>query len=378
MALTKLPYDPVLDLAPWTGQRKATYKFLRYDSSGQFLGELTPLRDQPAVLSHDTTRLIKRSLRMRLGAADSSKVNPAKERVKISMEFPSGASYPLGRYLYTDASQQFFTSGTINDVVLSDDMFTIDQKLTQGFVPSGSITDSLVRLLSRFSGITLELEASAYSSLAAMAWAAGTTSAGQVIDALALAGDYFSPWFDNLNRMRFIRSFNPANVIVDFDWDKSNQVFRNNIVFHNDLLNAPNRFMVVSNVTNQNGGDSQQPVLAVATVPASAPHSFENRGFYITDVVTAQVGSQSQVSAMANNLVQRQTVIDQVTVTTAPDPRHDSYNVIRWQGSNWLEVSWSMNCIEGTPMQHTLRKAYGDPTVADANSLVTGAQATAQ
>ena len=44
--------------------------------------------------------------------------------------------------------------------------------------------------------------------------------------------------------------------------------------------------------------------------------------------------------------------------STIPDPRHDGYDVIRWQGFNWLELGWSLPMIEGSSMSHTLRKSY--------------------
>ena len=51
-------------------------------------------------------------------------------------------------------------------------------------------------------------------------------------------------------------------------------------------------------------------------------------------------------------------MFETVSVTTALDPRHDSYDVIRWQGENWLETAWSMDLAEGGNMTHQLRKSY--------------------
>jgi hypothetical protein len=51
-------------------------------------------------------------------------------------------------------------------------------------------------------------------------------------------------------------------------------------------------------------------------------------------------------------------VFERVELSTPPDPRHDSHNVIRWQGENWLELAWSMPLVEGGEMRHVLRKAY--------------------
>jgi hypothetical protein len=95
-----------------------------------------------------------------------------------------------------------------------------------------------------------------------------------------------------------------------------------------------------------------------ASVPQSAPHSLKNRGFEILEVQTLQASSTGQAGAIAKNLMLRQTLFETTSLTTAPDPRHDSYNVIRWQGELWLELAWSMALTEGGGMNHSMRKAY--------------------
>jgi len=74
-------------------------------------------------------------------------------------------------------------------------------------------------------------------------------------------------------------------------------------------------------------------------------------------VLDLQLSDNSQAQAVAQGLVNRQTIFERVSLTTAPDPRHDSYNVIRWQGSNWLELGWSMALVEGGTMNHLLRRS---------------------
>jgi hypothetical protein len=100
------------------------------------------------------------------------------------------------------------------------------------------------------------------------------------------------------------------------------------------------------------------PIVGVATVPPTAPNSFTNRGFYITQAQTLQLFSVAQAQAVAAGLANRFTVFETVNLNTLPDPRHDSYDVIFWNGSFWLELAWSMNLTPGGLMGHTLRKAY--------------------
>jgi hypothetical protein len=373
MALTNFPYDPLLDLAPWVGQRQCTYRFVRMNSvTGQFMGEVHPIRSSPTI-SHDTTRTIKRQLNLSLGAEDTRDINVIQDRIIPYMVFPNGAEYQLGVFVFTQQSNQIFTSGELSNVVLNDEMYIIDQQITKGFdasnlsltatagVPNvvigtgianrGASLSRVLNILLEDFNVRVEIESSEF--VVNQSWSAGTMR-GSIIEAAALVTDYFSPWFDNQGIFQFIRAFNPALAIPDFDWDAGNQVMRSSILQQSDVLNAPNRFVVISNAPGEPGA----AVFGIADVPVNAPNSFENRGFYIPSVVDMQVLNIPQCQAIARNLAERQTIVETTTLTTAPDPRHDSYNVIKWRGEQWLELSWQMTLSEGQPMSHTLRRSY--------------------
>jgi hypothetical protein len=347
---TLLPRDPLLDLEPWVGQRQATYRFdLTNRLTGQNLGTLTPLRS--ASLTHDTSRLIKRQLSIDLGVADTAAVNAVTDLISVFMVFPTGAEYPLGRYMFTDASNLVTTAGRLGNLVLNDEMFLVDQELEEPIASEGSSAEALIEQVLAGLPIQYSLESSTFT--VSGSWGTGTNR-GQILEALSVQGDYFSPWFDNNGVLRFIRTFDPANEIPDLDWDQGNKVIRTNIVETSDILTAPNRFIVISN-------DSEDPndeVTASADVPATAPHSIVNRGFVIAHVEDLQLADTTQATAVVNGLVNRMTVFERVGINTVPDPRHDSYNVIRWDGANWLELGWTMSMGEGRTMSHLLRKAY--------------------
>jgi hypothetical protein len=352
--LTLLPFDPLLDLPPWVGQRQATFRFNRTNGlTGQNLGEIHPLRG--AQLTHDTTRTIKRQLTLSLGAEDTATINSITDRITVTMVFPNGQEYPLGKYMFTDATRQKYTNGKLGQMAMNDEMFLVDQQSPTGVSGlSGAIPRAVPAVITDVLAglpITFTMEATALTS--SSSWGIGT-SRGQMLEALALTGDYFSPWFDNTGIMRFIKSFDPASKIPEFDYDAGNQVTRSDIVETDDLLTAPNTFVVISNASSDLGS----PVVGTASVPTTAPHSEANRGFQILSTQTLQITDFLQATQVAQNLANRQTIFERVSLTTAPDPRHDSYNVIRWQGSLWLELAWSMALIEGGNMNHLLRKAY--------------------
>lgn len=350
MTLTNFPYDPVLDLAPWVGQRQATFRFQLINGvSDQHLGDITPIRG--ASLTHDTRRTIKRQLSLNLGVADTAAINPLTDRVLPYMKFPNGTEYPLGRYMFTDASRQKFTSGRLGDMVLNDEMFLVDQQITAGISGVGRANSTVIQDVLEGLPITYALEPSPYISVEA--WGFGAYR-GQILNSLAITGDYFSGWFDNHGVLRFIRAFNAANEIPDFDFDVGNKVVRANILETDNLLTAPNVFIVVSNVPGENGSQ----IVGIAMVPPTAPNSVASRGFTIAEVQNIQLNDPTQAQAVANNLSLQNGLYEQVSLITAPDPRHDSYNIIHWQGENWLEIGWTMSLIEGGAMRHELKRAY--------------------
>jgi hypothetical protein len=349
--LTTLPQNDLLDLPPWAGQRKSTFSFTVINGlTGEQLGTITPLRT--ATLRHNTTSTIKRTLSISLGKIDTGTIDPVTARVDVEMVLQDGSVWPLGRYMFTTQTKIKFTSGMLSNAVLNDEMFIVDQPMIKGFdATNKSVTQCYEQLLA-----DLPVEFIGEPSVFRMTqgWGA-STSLGSVLNSLAVAGDYFAPWFSNDKKMHLIRTFNPVDQVPQFDWDSRNQVLREAITDTSNVLTAPNRFQVVSN-TNVDSA----PIVGLATVPPTAPHSFANRGFYITQSQTLQLFSQSQAQAVATGLANRLTVFETVTLNTLADPRHDSYDVIFWNGSFWLELAWDMNLTAGGGgiMNHTLRKAY--------------------
>ncbi len=348
---------PALDLDESIGQAQYTFRFELVDGiSGEHLGDITPIRE--ASLRHDTGQITKRTLDLSLGKTDTAAVNALTDRINLFMVIPStpcpdtlSGDWPLGRYQFVDDPRRFSTGGRLGQPQLTDEMFLVDQPILAGITGVGKLVESVIIETLTGLPITFDIEASSFDSMDSFGIGIGR---GQVLEALSVSGDYLSPWFDNNGVLRFIRSFDPAAAVPDMDLDVGFRVIRDDILETSEILTAPNTFLVVSN----SSGTPEVPVTATATVPVNAPNSTANRGFSITKVVDLQVSDQAQAQAVANGLIQRRAIFEQVQLTTPADPRHDSYNVIRWQGANWLELSWSMTLTAGAPMTHVMRKSY--------------------
>ena len=349
---------PKLNLDASIGQFQYTYRFELVDAvSGLHLGDIHPIRD--ASLRHDVSQITKRSLGLSLGSSDTAAINTLTDRVSPFMVIPgipcpdtTSGDWPLGRYQFVDNPRRVFTSGRLGQPQLSDEMFLVDQPVLAGINGVGKAVDAvIIETLTGLPGITLDMEPSSFTS--ADSWGIGQNR-GQILEALSVAGDYWSPWFDNFGVLRFRRTFDPAAAVPDIDMDVGARVFRADILETDEILTAPNTFVVISN----NSDTPEVPTVGIATVPINAPNSVANRGFAITKVVDLQVSDSTQAAAIANGLAQRQAIFEQVQLSTAADPRHDGYNVVRWQGANWLELSWSLTLRPGEPMSHLMRKSY--------------------
>lgn len=349
--------QPNLDLSAAVGQQRYTFRFnLSNGVTGENLGALQPIRE--ASLRHDTAMTTKRELTFPLSAADTAAINTLTERVEVFMVIPSApcpdtthGDWPLGRYMWVDEARKVTTRGNLGSEKLTDEMFLVDQQILTGINGFGRNIPLIV--LDAIKDLPVEVEMEPTPYLSAETWTVGAAR-GSVLESLAVSGDYWSPWFDNQGKMRYRRTFDPALVAADIDLDVSYRVFRDSIVETDDILTAPNTIIVTSNAS----GTPSDPCVGVATIPPSAPNSVANRGFAIVRTYDLQLLEASQAQAVAVGLAQRQAIFEQVNLATPADPRYDSYNVIRWQQANWLNLSWGMTLVAGAPMTQTMRRSY--------------------
>ncbi|SCG15545.1 hypothetical protein GA0070610_1779 [Micromonospora echinofusca] len=354
----------LLDLPAHLGQRSASYRFDLIDGrTGVRRGALTPLRGSSPSLSHDGTSTIARRVSgLTLGVDDAARVNPVTDRIAVWMVLGDAGrtEYPLGRYMIGDAADLVTSAGSTSPLTLFDEMFLVDQEMEIGFDAGGQLVDQAVaRLLDGLPIGAVMVDATEFTSVSS--WSPGTSRASALRD-LAASGGYFMPWFGHQGLLRLRRAFDPASEAVTIDLDASGRVIRGSISRVSGLLDAPNRFVAVSN----DPGSDAEPVVGVYDVPASAPHSIARRGFVLPKTVDVQVRSQAQATVYARTLGIQQTVYETVELSTPADPRHDAYDVVRWNGRRWLEVGWTLPLVPGGAMRHTLRRAYADTNGGEA------------
>jgi hypothetical protein len=140
-------------------------------------------------------------------------------------------------------------------------------------------------------------------------------------------------------------------------YEEGGNIYAASSVATNDLLHAVNRTIVISSDAND------QAYVGVYDVPSGLPWSSFARGFVLAEVYNLQgIGSQLQAEAMARALAiggenAKDVFVEHVTFSSAPDPRHDGYEIISYRDFQWLEESWSLPLSAAGPMVHTMRRS---------------------
>lgn len=349
--------ETTLDGPTWVGQRSTSWRFDIVDAVTGYRRTIHPAIQGSAGIRHNTLATIKRTITgLVLNAEDTAAFDSITSRLEPFF-LVGDEEYQVGRYVPSDWARFPLSSGTTSSASFYDEGFIVDQQLTNAFganSPSGEVVSSMIRRFLASYPIEFYVEGVIPEYVSLGSWGAGTRG-GFILDQLALDGDYQAPWFDNASVLQFRRAIDPNHELPTFDFD-AGQVSQGTIVESDNLINAPNRFVVVGNGANSLG----QEIVGRADVASSAPHSIANRGFVVPEVINRQVVSTGQAGAIAANLARNQVLVEQVELQTPPDPRHDGYDVILWQGQRWVEMGWNLPFAATGMMSHTLRKVYDD------------------
>lgn len=351
--------EELLDLV--FGVRGSTFRYLLLDAANQPVGyiDMDVTQGFPSI-TNDTTRTIKRTMDgLVLPPATQAQINPLVHRIQPVMTLSNGDTFPLGVFLFADLTGAVHSFGDIGNGSMVDQGLILDQPsdTSTGFTPGTLLADALSRVFQR-AGLALWTIDPAITGVigAPVAWPAGVHWSVIATDLCNLAGAY-TPYFDNegVITVKVVHDLATATPDLEYWTDDRSRIYDSTTTVSSDILDAPNRYIVID------GSASESPIVAKYDIPASAPHSEQQRGFYVATVIDAD-GLESV--AAARRLAQAQynagggAAFQHVQFSTPPDPRHDTFQVVAYDGITYLEQDWSMNLGEGTDMIHHLRRSY--------------------
>jgi hypothetical protein len=352
--------DQILDLvAGGVLQRADRFRYLLTDKLGTEIGEVHPDMERDPTVTWDTNRTKHRSLNnVRLPASEQDAINPLRDRLVPQMVLQNDTPFQLGVFLFEDRSRPVREWGREQHVQLFDKMRILDQK---GVTTSGSPAKAnVVQRAVDYARTVLnpaEIDAVSHPQTlrAPLLFTPSDTVQG-IIDAhLALVG-YLPCHFNREGRLQI----RPAPLDLDkapaqLEYEHGGRIERDSIVESDDQLGAPNLFMVYDST------GTGTFAVGKYRIPASAPHSFENRGYEERRVESMQgLENAVQATAAAKTLAttDRKATFDWRTWTSSLDPRHDAWNVCKLLGVNYLEVAWEMQLSVGGRHTHQARRVW--------------------
>lgn len=330
-------------------QRQTSFRFDLLDENDGSIGEIHP--DTPCTVTNDTGRGINRTLDgLVLNATEATDVNPFSDRV-IPYMTVGDEVYPLGKFIFTDPSSLYRSWGKELSSNLADLNAIVDQPLAESVsFPAGyRVRDALFRM---FADLPFYPEIDVLGSVfgSPVTWRAGTSTL-QVINDLAALGGFLPLFFSNEGVPRIIAppDIESSNLHI---YETGDRIFEDSIVETSTLIDAPNRWVVVDTSA------TESPIVGEYVLSASEPHSFENRGFYVTRLIEMQgVGTVANAKNAAYTSALNEPPLTTITFDAAPDPRHDTYDIVNFLGSRYREISWSLELAEGAAMSHTIQRA---------------------
>lgn len=186
-----------------------------------------------------------------------------------------------------------------------------------------------------------------------MVWAPATDRSKILNELCSMAG-FYSPYFDNRGTA-IVRSVPTLeSVEPDISYGPGDNVVAGSITESDDLLDAPNVYVVT------NTGFTEAPVWGEWRVPASAPNSYENIGYWRVKSIDKQgISSNAQAAAAARAEGQSDFASYRwANFATAINPLHDTFQVIGWRDVKWREQQWTTTLMVNADHKHELRRIW--------------------
>jgi hypothetical protein len=354
--------DQILNL-DGVRRRVDRFEFELCDREWNPIGTLNPDRGQQISITNDTTNEIPRKLSgFKLLSDEADDVNTMSDRLRVYMALQNGDRRRLGSFMWEDESEPERPWGVEHHGSLTDlnQILASPSTKAYGWGRGGTITLIMFFLLFQASfelkDIAVIGEEANRGLRQPRSWEPGSTWLHKLND-MGVGCGFGPPWFNRDGLLYFDEIPDPAFAQPTVPaYDDDTRVIANSIVPSNDMLKAPNDFGLFDSGTDRLIAGRYQ-------LPASAPHSFANRGWRLGHVESTQgMSSQDGANKGAQNLARKSDVYEYLTFSSTLDPRHDTYDIVDAFGKRWLEVSWTMELRSGGTMQHNLKRVSYDVT----------------
>lgn len=353
--------DQILNLEG-VRRRSDRFRFELCDRDLRPIGELHPDRagSVPSITNDTSSNTARRLSGLKLLPDEAADVNTVTDRLRVYMVLQNDEEFPLGTFLWADASEPLRSWGSESTSELVDFSYILDQPTTQafGWGRGANITLIMIFLLNRVGFELGDLYPIGTEGARLLAepksWEPGVTWRQMLIDLGSVVG-FAPPWFDRNTKLHNDQTPDPAlDEPTVPAYGPDTRVIADSIVFSDDLLAAPNEWAVFDSGTDRLRSGRYQ-------LPASAPHSFQNRGYRVGKTESVQgLTSQALADKAARKLANSGNALEWISFSSTLDPRHDTYDIYDAFDRRWLETSWTMELRSGGTMTHTAKRTSYD------------------
>lgn len=345
-------------LAGRVGIRAGTVRFDVIDAAtfepAGTLQRIKPTRRGPEI-TVDTARSLIRTMRgVRIDWREAQYLNLFRHRIRPTWRFSNGDERPLGVFMFGQPDWLVHSRG--RDLVCSmvDQGGMLDQ--ADGTVaawPAGFNIGAAVAV--EWAGVPFPLPPIVDVTTAQLpelvAFGPNVTRRRRIAILSAL-GNLLPPYFDYAGQGRSRTAPDPALVVPTIEYKPGTTVYRDSPVETNDQLDAPNRYIVTG------GGSADVPIIGTYDVPDDREWSIASIGYVKgRETSIAGITDSTQAAAIAAGLAAADGGgFEYAEFDAAPNPFHDTFDVVGWGDRNWLETKWTLPLLEGSDHHHTLRR----------------------
>lgn len=360
----------VIDLPRGTGQIASQIRWLVLTPTLDVIGEVNPARG--ISMTNDTTANIMRALRgVTLRQNDIRDFNPNTDRLMPVWEYEGGShapgfsGWPCGVFMFGSRIRDRGSLHTMHNATLMDQGYQLDQELSMSFgVPAhGEIYPRFLELVHHLGILKYDFEPSVQTVRDPINWPIGTPGVRVLRHMCRLMG-FYAPWFSNAGllttRTPTTLVENSDTRIYDLDTDHG-RVIRGSIRENDNLLDAKNVYVVVSN------GPAATEIVARAYVDPRLPYSVDNIRYErpkiirlqgLTDAAHAQRIANAYASADSEQY-------EVVEFDSPPDPRHDTFDTVRYDGVLTREMRWTLDMKPGGNHHHFCTRGPQEEVLID-------------
>lgn len=348
-----MPYEAneLLDLPPGRGQRAEGVEFELQNHYGARLGVIHP-ESRGSSLRFDSKANITRQISgLTITAQEYADINPASDRVAPFWLLEDGTRWPLGVYYFTGGPED---DNATHTAPLFDGGIILDALTHEAFgVRSGeSVSNAMVILANRL-GIAAQIDGSntVVPDDQPVGWLAGQQSWLTIFRYLCDLCGFLPPHFGFEGELR-CRAVPPMAIgPTTIAYSTSDGRVQPNPTKDPNYLDAPNAHIVVAT------GATTQAIFAISYIDPDLPWSKERRWLNPKVWRMQGVGSSAQAQVIADRKAQVSAEeFTTVEFTGPPDPRHDCFEVVSYDGVAYRETGWELELRAGGNHRHRLSR----------------------